>query len=100
MTRRQKDPLRPLSEEERSALERLSRAQSEPSSHVARARLVLAVAAGQSYTAAARGVGRRSGDAVPGVAAGPGRAAGGERGHHPGRAARRWAAVAAQPQLV
>ena len=64
MTRRQKDPLRPLSEEERAALERLSRAQSEPASHVARARLVLAVAAGQSYAAAARGVGRRSGDAV------------------------------------
>ena len=56
MTRRQKDPLR--------ALEQLSRAQREPASHVIRAQLVLAVAAGQSYTAAARGVGRRSGDAV------------------------------------
>ena len=64
MTRRQKDPLRPLASEERAALEQLSRAQSEPASHVARARLVLAVAAGQSYTAAARSVGRRSGDAV------------------------------------
>ena len=64
MTRRQKDPLRPLTEEERAALEQLSRASSEPASHVARAKLVLAVAAGQSYTAAARGVGRRSGDAV------------------------------------
>ena len=64
MTRRQKDPLRPLTEEERAALERLSRATSEPASHVARARLVLAVADGRSYTAAARGVGRRSGDAV------------------------------------
>ena len=60
MTRRQKDPLRPLTREERAALEQLSRARSEPASHVARARLVLAVAAGQSYTAAARGVGRRS----------------------------------------
>ena len=64
MTRRQKDPLRPLTEEERAALEQLSRAASGPASHVARAKLVLAVAAGQSYTAAARGGGRRSGDAV------------------------------------
>jgi transposase len=64
VTRRQKDPLRPLTPAERAALEQLSRAHSEPASHVARARLVLAVAAGQSYTAAARGVGRRSGDAV------------------------------------
>jgi transposase len=64
MTRRQKDPLRPLTSEERVALEELSRARSEPASHVARAQLVLAVAAGQSYTAAAHSVGRRSGDAV------------------------------------
>jgi transposase len=64
MTRRQKDPLRPLTGEERAALERLSRASSEPASHVARAALVLAVADGRSYTAAARSVGRRSGDAV------------------------------------
>ena len=42
----------------------MSRAQREPASHVIRAQLVLAVAAGQSYTAAARSVGRRSGDAV------------------------------------
>jgi transposase len=64
VTRRQKAPLRALTEEERGALEQLSRAQSEPASHVVRAKVVLAVAAGQSYTAAARGVGRRSGDAV------------------------------------
>lgn len=64
MTRRQKDPWRPLTEEERGALERLSRAHAEPASHVARARLLLAVAAGQSYTAAAQAAGRRSGDAV------------------------------------
>ena len=64
MTRRQKGPLRPLAPEERAALEQLSRARSEPASHVARARLVLAVAAGASCSAAARGVGRRSGDAV------------------------------------
>jgi len=64
MTRRQKAPLRRRTKEEWAALEQLSRAQSEPASHVARARLVPAVAAGQGYTAAARGVGRRSGDAV------------------------------------
>jgi transposase len=64
MSRRQKEPLRTLAAEERAALEQLSRASSEPASHVARARLVLAVAAGRSYTAAARSVGRRSGDAV------------------------------------
>jgi len=64
MTRRQKDPLRPLTAQERAALEQLSRASSEPASHVVRAKLVLAVAAGRSYSDAARGVGRRSGDAV------------------------------------
>ena len=64
MTRRQKDPLRPLTAEEREVLERLSRAQSEPASHVARAKALLAVADGESYTAAARAAGRRSDDAV------------------------------------
>ncbi len=64
MTRRQKDPLRPLAAEEQATLERLARSQSEPASHVARAKALLAVAAGQSYTAAAQTAGRRSGDAV------------------------------------
>ena len=64
MSRRQKDPLRPLTAEERQFLEKLARAQSEPASHVARARALLAVAAGQSYTAAAQAAGRRAGDAV------------------------------------
>lgn len=64
MTRRKKDPLRPLTDEEREVLEQISRAQSEPASHVARAKALLAVAGGQSYTAAARAAGRRSGDAV------------------------------------
>lgn len=64
MTRRQKDPLRALTAEERAALEQLSRGQAEPASHVAHATALLAVAAGQSYTAAARAAGRRSGDAV------------------------------------
>ncbi len=64
MTRRQKDPLRLLSPEEQTALERLSRSQSEPASHVARAKVLLAVATGLSYSSAAHAAGRRSGDAV------------------------------------
>jgi transposase len=64
MTRRQKDPLRPLTEEELTVLTKVSRAQSEPASHVARGKALLAVASGQSYTAAARAAGRRSNDAV------------------------------------
>ena len=64
MTRRQKDPLRPLTDQERLELERLSRAQAEPAGIVARAKALLAVAGGQSFTDAARSVGRRSGDAV------------------------------------
>lgn len=64
MTRRQKDPLRPLSGEERELLERLSRASREPAVHVVRAQILLAVAEGKSYRAAAESVGRRSGDAV------------------------------------
>jgi hypothetical protein len=53
MTRRQKDPLRALTSEEQAALERLSRSYSEPASQVARAKSLLAVATGQTYTAAA-----------------------------------------------
>jgi len=64
MSRRQKDPLRPLSEAERTSLSRLSRSQSAPAAQVARARALLAVAEGQSYTAAAQLVGRATGDTV------------------------------------
>jgi transposase len=64
MSRRQKDPLRPLSYAERTSLLRLSRSQSAPAAQVARARALLAVAGGQSYTAAARLVGRQTGDTV------------------------------------
>jgi len=64
MSRCQKDPLRPLSEEERTVLEQVSRAQSEPASHVARARALLSVADGSTYTAAAQLVGRCCGDVV------------------------------------
>lgn len=64
MSRRQKEPLRPLTVDEAAWLQQVSRAQSRPASQVARARAVLAVASGQTYTAAARAAGRRSGDAV------------------------------------
>ena len=64
MTRRQKDPLRPLTEEERELLVRISRSHAEPAAHVARAKALLAVADGKSYTQAAKSAGRRSGDAV------------------------------------
>jgi transposase len=64
MTRRQKDPLRPLTEEERNLLVGISRSYAEPASHVARAKALLAVAEGKSYTEAAKAAGRRSGDAV------------------------------------
>jgi transposase len=64
MTRRKKEPLRTLTEEERTWLERISRSHSEPASHVARAKEILAVAEGYSYSQAARMAGRQSGDAV------------------------------------
>jgi transposase len=58
------DPLRPLSAEERTQLERMGRAYTAPAAVVARAKAVLAVAEGRSFTAAARLAGRRSGDSV------------------------------------
>lgn len=64
MTRRQKDPLRPLTEEERTMLLAISRSRTAPAAQVERARLILDVADGASYTAAAHSVGRRSNDAV------------------------------------
>ena len=64
MSRRQKDPLRPLTEEEYRLLEQLSRSTSQPAVHVARAKALLAVAAGQSYTQAAARAGYRVGDTV------------------------------------
>ncbi len=67
MTRRQKDPLRPLTPEERKLLVRISRSQAEPAAHVARAKALLAVADGKSYTEAAKSAGRKSGDAVSNV---------------------------------
>jgi transposase len=64
MSRRKKDPLRPLADAERQALIHLSRSQSAPAAQVARATMLLAVAGGDDYQTAARSAGRRSGDAV------------------------------------
>src|SRR4051795_2730089 len=59
MSCHQKDPLRPLTAEERQELTRLSRSLSAPAAQVERARALLAIADGASYTAAAHQVGRR-----------------------------------------
>lgn len=64
MSRRKKDPIRKLTEEERSWLERISRSLVEPATHVARAKQILAVADGYNYSEAAQKSGRKSADAV------------------------------------
>ncbi len=64
MSRKQLDPLRPLTDQERSHLRKLARAATAPAAQVARAKALLAVAQGQSYSAAAGAAGRKSGDAV------------------------------------
>ena len=58
MARHQKDPLRLLTPDERAELIRLSRSRSAPAAEVDRARALLAIAEGASYTAAAHVVGR------------------------------------------
>jgi transposase len=60
----QKDPLRALTAAERTTLEQVARAGAERADRVARAKLLLAVADGASFAAAARLAGRRSGEAV------------------------------------
>jgi transposase len=64
MSRRKKDPLRPLTDDEVALLTKFSRSQSESATRVARAALILAVARGCDYQRAAESIGRRSGDAV------------------------------------
>jgi hypothetical protein len=64
MTRHRIDPLRALTDEERGVLTQISRAASEPASHVARAKALLAVADGSNYQEAAHAAGRRAGDVV------------------------------------
>src|SRR5262245_13814273 len=64
MSRHKKDPLRELTEQERLELTRVARSQAAPAAEAIRARILLAVARGDDYQAAARSAGRRSGDAV------------------------------------
>lgn len=64
MGRQPKEALRALTAEEKEDLQRISRAHSAPAESVTRAKLILAVAAGKSYTEAAKQVGRKSNDAV------------------------------------
>src|SRR4051794_35533613 len=64
MSRRKKDPLRPLTDAESAALTQVSRSQAAPAAQVARAAMLLAVARGDDYQQAAHAAGRRSGDAV------------------------------------
>lgn len=64
MSRRPNHPLRALTDPERQALLSISRSQNEPAAHVARAKELLAVSEGSSFSEAARRAGRKSGDAV------------------------------------
>jgi transposase len=60
MARPQREPLRPLSPEERRVLEQTVRSRSERAERVARARVLLALADGATFTAAAAAGGFRS----------------------------------------
>src|SRR5581483_4611541 len=64
MSRRRKDPLRPLTADERRELTHLSRSRSAGAARATRAIMLLAVAGGSDYQQAARAAGRKSGDAV------------------------------------
>lgn len=64
MTRRQKTPLRALTSQEQARLQRIARSGSQRADRVARAKALLAVTDGASFTEAAIAAGRKSGDAV------------------------------------
>jgi transposase len=64
MSRRKKDPLRALTQSEPQTLQQISRSQTAPAVHVARAKMLRLVAHGTDYQDAAHAVGRRSGEAV------------------------------------
>ena len=64
MPKPQKEPLRPLSQQEQDELQRLVRATSERMDVINRARALVAVARGQSFAAAAREAGFASSDTV------------------------------------
>lgn len=63
-TRQKRETLRALSDAEGEMLLRISRSDSEPASHVAHAKGLLAVVAGNTYTEAASVAGRKTGDTV------------------------------------
>jgi transposase len=64
MAQGRRTQLRPLTAAEQTALEQITRAGSERADRVARAKALLAVAAGATLTAAAQAAGRRSATAV------------------------------------
>ena len=64
MTRRKTETLRTLTDSERQVLEQISRSDREPAGQVARAKGLLAVTAGKTYTEAAVAAGRKTGDTV------------------------------------
>ena len=69
MSRQPDRPLRALTEPERDLLGSISRSRTEPAEHVTRAKALLEVAEGASFSEAARRVVRRSGEAVATLAA-------------------------------
>lgn len=64
MSRRKKDPLRPLTEPELHTLQHISRSHTAPVVEVVRAKMLLLVAEGSSYQDAVRAVGRRNREAA------------------------------------
>ena len=64
MARSQTEPLRPLTQEERTLLEEIARSRSERAERVTRARILLALADGATFTAAAAQGGFRSAKGV------------------------------------
>ena len=64
MSRRKKDPLRILTDNEKLTLLHCSRSQTAPAVEVVRAKILLRVAQGDDYQQAAQSVQRRSGEAV------------------------------------
>jgi hypothetical protein len=64
MPAKPKDPLRPLIEQEKAVLQKISRSLSVSADQVARAKALLAVAEDKSYQQAATLAGRKSNDAV------------------------------------
>ena len=69
MSRRKKDPLRPLTEFEQHTLQQLSRSHTAPATEVTRGKILLLVAEGRTHQDAAAAVGRRSLEAVSNLVA-------------------------------